>query len=118
MWSRAINLIVSLDLTVAQFLRNLQEHIFAFGCPELVLSDSGSQLVAGANVVSGMLSDPSTQNFLLEQGIRNPTFTQYSKGNPDIGGVVESCVKIAKRLLRGVMGSNKILDVFDFQFLV
>ena len=118
MWSRAINLIVCLDLTVAQFLRSLQEHIFSFGCPELILSDSGSSLVAGANVVSNMLNDPEVQNFLLEQGMRNPTFTQYSKGNPDIGGVVESCVKIAKRLLRGVTGSKKVLDIFDFQFLV
>ena len=45
LWSWAINLKLCLDMTVGNFLRAFQLHIFEFGIPEICLSDMGSQIV-------------------------------------------------------------------------
>ena len=52
MWSRAINLKVCLDITMIEFLKAQQLHIFEFGVPESCISDLGSQLTAGANLLN------------------------------------------------------------------
>ena len=117
MWSRAINLKVCTDMTVGQFLRAFQTHIFEFGTPELVLSDSGSQLVAAGNIISTIVSDPTVAEFLVENGIKPMAFSHYSKGCTDLGGAVESCVKISKRMLHGTIRAQ-VLDLSDFTFMV
>ncbi|XP_064098227.1 uncharacterized protein LOC135209499 [Macrobrachium nipponense] len=48
-WSRGIDLRICNDLSVKEFLRSFQLHCFNYGVPQLVVSDLGSQLVAGAN---------------------------------------------------------------------
>ena len=93
LWSRAINLKICIDLTVDNFLRALQLHIFDHGTPELVLSDSGSQLVAGSNVVTDYIKDTETQNFFQENNIKSTNFQQYYKGNSALGGLV-ACEKM------------------------
>ena len=115
LWSRAINLKLCHDLTVAQFLRALQSHIYEFGHPELMLSDSGSQIVAGSNVIKDMMKDAGVGAFLRDMGTRPMDCRQYAKGNPNLGGLVESCVKISKRLINGCI-RNQALDIFDFMF--
>ena len=52
MWSRAINLKLSLNLTTKEFLRSFQLHCFDFGVPQFCISDLGTQLTAGANTIS------------------------------------------------------------------
>ena len=66
---------VSLDLSTEEFLRALQLHTFEYGVPVLVLSDLGSQLVAGAAVVTDFLNDPSVLSY-FEKNMRNiPPFS-------------------------------------------
>ena len=115
LWSRSIALKLCLDLTTTEFLKAFQIHIFEFGSPELVLSDLGSQIVAGGNVISGILNDSQVSSFLKENGMQTMTFEQYPKGNHDLGGLVESCVKISKRMIYGCIG-KQVLDIFDFSF--
>ena len=55
--------------------------------------------------------------FLSEHGIGNFEFTQYYKGNSSLGSLVESLVKIVKRLLHGAIGKN-ILSLNEFQLFV
>ena len=117
LWCRGINLKLCTDLSVSQYLRALQLHIMEFGTAELLLSDSGSQLIAGSNIVKDLVNDLEVQKYLLDNGIKSISFHQYSKGNPDIGGLVESCVKISKRLINGCIRCQ-VLDVFDFQFVL
>ena len=45
------------------------------------------------------------------------TLTQYAKGCKELGGLVESCVKLGKRCIRGCIG-NQVLDIFDFTHVV
>lgn len=117
MWSRAVNLKVSSDLTTGEFLRSFQLHCFEYGVPEYCITDLGSQLVAGANVVTDYLKDPETRLYLNENGINSVSFDQYYKGCSKLGGMVETCVKMTKRLLYGSVRNN-CLSVKDFDFLI
>ena len=112
-----ITLKICLDLTVKSFLRALQMHILEFGLPEFVGSDLGSQIVSAANIVEDFLKDVETQDYLQEHNIKGPKFEQYYKGNSSLGSLVESCVKLTKRIIFGSIGNN-ILDFLDFEFTV
>ncbi|XP_068237328.1 uncharacterized protein [Palaemon carinicauda] len=117
LWSRAINLKVCMDLTSEEFIRALQLLTYEFGIPSLCLSDLGSQFVGGANQISSFLSDYETNAYLQEHGIKSFKFEQYYKGCNQLGSLVESCVKLTKRLLFGAMRNN-ILPLRDFDFIV
>ena len=62
MWSRAINLKLCRDLSVKDFLRAFQIHCLEYGLPEYCISDLGSQLVAGSNLIADYLKDPQSQH--------------------------------------------------------
>ena len=117
LWSRAVNLKICADLSTATFLRALQLHIFDYGMPEKIFSDLGSQLVSGMNTIKAFLSDPHTCNYLVEKGISSVQIEQYFKGNSALGSLVESCVKIVKKLIYGSIGRN-ILTLSDFEFMI
>lgn len=117
LWSRSINLKVTTDLSVKEYLRALQLHIFEFGMPTLVLSDSGSQLVAGASIISDFFNDAETKDYFEQNGVKTVEFQQYYKGHNELGSLVESCVKITKRLLSSAVGKN-VLEFRDFEFSV
>ena len=117
MWSRAVNLKICYDLSVDSLLRALQMHIYEWGCPSMMLSDMGSSLVRGGEVIKDFLSDPQTSRYLESNGIKQITIEQYPKGKSELGGTVETCVKMVKRLIFGSI-RNLILDFSDFEFLI
>ena len=117
MWSRAINLKICMDLTVASFLRALQLHTMEFGVPELILSDSGSQLTSGFGILADFIKDPQTQEYFSQCGVRSMEFSQYPKGCNMLGGLVESCVKLVKRLIYGSI-KNNVLNYFDYEYMI
>ena len=98
MWTRAINLVLCYDLTVKQYLRAFQIHTFQWGLPELCLSDLGSQLVAGNNTISSFLSDPKTETFFKENGVKTIEFQHYTTGNSELVSSVEICERLTKKL--------------------
>ena len=116
-WSRAINLKISRDLTVDEFLKGFQLHCFEYGVPELCISDLGTQFQAGANIISNFLNDPFVDSYLEENNIKPLTFQNYFKGHSELGSLVESCVKLVKRLVFGSI-KNRILPINDFEFLI
>ena len=116
-YTRAINLHVALDMTTEEFLRLLQMHIYEWGLPVLTISDSGTNLVAGADVVSNFLNDSEVSQYLLDNNTSCVKFQQYFKGCPKLGSLVESCVKLTKRLLSASI-KNNVLELRDFEFLV
>ena len=92
-------------------------HIFEYGIPEYVGSDLGSQIVRASNIITDFLKDAETQNYFSEQNIKSPEFEQYFKGNSSLGSLVESCVKISKRVIYGSIGNN-ILNYVDFEYTI
>ena len=117
LWSRAVNLKLCMDLTTKEFLHCFQLHCFDYGVPQLVLSDLGSQIVAGANVITDFLNDHKVQNYFKENDAKLIKFEQYFKGCNKLGGLVETCVKSTKRLIYGAIRKN-VLNLRDFEFII
>ena len=117
LWSRAINLKICLDQSVTQCLKALQLHIYEYGVPETVYSDLGTSIVAAGNVIKDFIKDPDTTLYLKHHNLNPIKFEQYFKGNSELGSLVESAVKLVKRLLFGSLGNN-VVDYFEFDFLV
>ena len=117
LFTRAINLKVSIDLTTDEFLRALQLHSFEFGLPSLIVSDMGSSFVAGADIISSFLDDKSVKSHFENNNIQCLKFETYYKGCNKLGSLVESCVKLTKRLLSGSV-KNNVLNFRDFEFYV
>ena len=117
LWSRAINLKICSDLSVREFMRAFQLHTFENGLPEYCISDLGSQFVSASNVITDYLKDHETQTYFQENGVKSIRFDQFAKGRSELGSMVESCVKLTKRLIFGAIGNN-VLPVKDFEFLI
>ncbi|XP_068228287.1 uncharacterized protein [Palaemon carinicauda] len=117
MWSRAVNLIICLDLSVKEFLRAFQIHCFQFGIPEYCISDLGSQLVSASNIIIDYIKDHETQSYFERNGVQSLKFDQFVKGHSQLGSMVEVCVKLVKRLIYGAIGKN-VLEYHDFEFLI
>ena len=117
LWSRAINLKLCTRVDTDCFLRAFQDHVLDYGLPEVCLSDLGSSIVAGSNIIQDYLSDPITHNYLTENQIKTPTFDQYAKGNSALGSLVECCVKMIK-LYNGKVFKKRVLTLENFRYLV
>ncbi|XP_066947446.1 uncharacterized protein [Macrobrachium rosenbergii] len=117
MWSRAINLKICSNLSVVEFLRAFQLHCFEFGIPSFCISDLGTQLTAGANIISDFFKDHETRKYFDENNVQPLSFDHFFKGHSKLGSMVEICVKLTKRLLFGSIGKN-ILPYRDFEFIV
>ena len=116
-WSRATNLIVCNSANVRDFLRAIQLHSYEYGLFQSCLSDMGSQITAGSNLIQSFLSDHESKSFLSSNGISELTFQHYAKGNSSLGSLIESLVKQIKYLIFKSIKSI-ILDYFEFQFIV
>ena len=116
-WSRAVSLYVCFDMTTKSFLRAFQLHIFRYGIPERIFSDLGSNLVAAGSYIDNLTKDSTVKSFFADRGITAVKWEHYPKGNHKLGGVVESMVKICRRLIQGAI-RNLILPKDDFEFLI
>ena len=85
--------------------------------PEKCFSDLGSNLVAAADIVQDFINDVQTQAFFRENNIESLKFENYFKGCSKLGGLVESCVKISKRLIFGAI-KNAVLNYDEFVYLI
>ena len=99
MFTRAFNVQICLDMTVESFLRAFQLHVHKYGLPSRITSDPGSTLVAGGNIIKTFLNDESVLTYLTQHDIRGIEFTQFCKGNSSLGSLVESGVKLFKKLI-------------------
>lgn len=117
LWSRAIHLEICTDLSLKNFLRGFQLQIFTHGTPSRIFSDLGTQIVAGARMITDFLRDVETKIFLKENNMKTPKFEQYYKGASWLGGCVEYCVKMVKKTLFGLI-KKLVLPEEDFSFIV
>ena len=97
-WSRAINLKIYRSLDVPDFLRAFQLHCFQFGIPQLCISDLGTQLVAGANIIHSFMNDPQTKPYFEEINVKPISFQQSFKGGSQLGSLVEDVCEDGKTI--------------------
>ena len=117
LWSRAVSLEICFSADVKEFLRTLQLHIYNYGMFSSCMSDLGSQITAGTNILNDFLNEPLCIDYFKEHGIERLNFSQYPKGNSSLGSLVESMVKQVKHLIVKSIG-KLILDYQDFQLLI
>lgn len=102
---------------MSEFLRALQLHFFQYGMSQSCISDLGSQIIKGSNIITDFLRDVDTVRYFEEHGISPIKFEQYFKGRSQLGALVEVCVKFTKRLLFGAIKTN-VVSVRDFEFII
>ena len=117
LFSRGIALQVCLDLSLKNFLRAFQLHVFRHGLPSLCLSDQGSQITSGSKIISDHLQNADAIMYMQSNGIEKLCFSQYAKGCNKLGGLVDTCVKMVKRLVYGAIRNN-VIGYSDFEYLV
>ena len=117
LFTRGINLKICRSANVDDFLRALQMHIFEHGIFSVCISDLGSQIQSGANLITAFLNDSETRNYFECNGMETTKFQHFPKGNSALGSIVEVCVKMTKQLI--FKSIHKILlDYFEFEFIV
>ena len=65
------------DLSVHNFLRVFQMHVHQFGIPRRVVSDSGSSIIASANIITDYLKDVITRVFAITRHRRGDFYTVF-----------------------------------------
>ena len=84
---------------------------------QLCWSDLGTQLKAGAAVISDFLEDFECAEYFREHGIPKLTFNQYAKGNSALGSLVEVLIKQTKSLI--IKSIGKVIHSYpQFDLLV
>ena len=58
-----------------------------------------------------------TEAYFKEANARVTTFNQYFKGRSELGSIVESCVKLTKRLIYGAI-KKTVLPLRQFEFII
>ena len=92
-------------------------HTFKHGLESRVISDAGSQIVAGTKTIVEHLCHEDSVKYLQEHGIESLDYSQFSPGCEKLGGLVEILVKLVKRVLSGAFG-RKIPSIEDFEYAV
>ena len=68
-------------------------------------------------MVTNLLNDFTAQQYFRDNNSEVTSFDHYYKGCHELGSVVESCVKMTRRLLSGSFGKN-VLEIREFEFVV
>ena len=117
LWSRAVNLKICSSANCKDFLRAIQLHIYEYGVFQFCISDLGSQIQAGANIITAFFNDFETNKFFESNGVKSTSFQHYAKGNSSLGSLIEICVKQIKLLIYKSI-KTVILDYSEFEFLI
>ena len=95
----------------------MQHPIYEYGIAEKIFSDLGSQNVAGSKVMRNLLKSSAFHDFFKQHNMEVPSFDHYFKGKHELGSLVESCVKISKKLFNGAI-KNRVLQIRDFELII
>ena len=99
-------------------MKCLQKQILEFGLPTLCISDAGTPIVGRMNKVKKYIfNNELIQQFLKEQQIDSVNFSNFPKGNHELGGLIETINRMIRKLLFGSV-RNLLLSISDFDFLL
>ena len=67
-----------------------------------------------ADIITNFLDDQTIISYFESNNMQRLSFEQYYKGCNKLGSLVESCVKLTKRLLSAPIKKKNVLDFHDF----
>ena len=117
LFTRAINLKICKSADTDDFLKALQLHCYDHGLFQSCITDLGSQIQSGANILRTFLSDFETVKFMETYGIKEFKFQHFAKGNSALGSLIETLIKQVKYMIAKSIRTT-VLDFFDFQLLI
>ncbi len=82
--------------------------MYQYGLPILLYADQGSTFNAGFSWLREVLDSVEINDYFSQLNVKTPSFRQYPRGslNRGIGGIIESSVKLIKRLIQGSIRNN------------
>lgn len=110
--TRAVHLEMAVDCTTMEFIQVLRRFFSIRGCPAVLLSDNGSQMVGAARELRQMVQglDPNKlKDFCAERGIQWMFTTPAA---PHQNGCAEALVKSCKGTLKKAIG-EQVLTPFE-----
>ncbi|XP_068240620.1 uncharacterized protein [Palaemon carinicauda] len=113
-WSRMFNVEIVTSADSKGFLLAFQNHVYNYGLPNKVFSDSGSNLGGAFTWIEECLKASEVQEFFNQRGVDVTEFSQYPRG---IGGIIESGVGLVRKLIQGAIHNN-ILDFLEFSHVI
>ncbi|XP_068225629.1 uncharacterized protein [Palaemon carinicauda] len=118
-WSHMINVEIVTSGDSKGFLLAFQNHVYNYGLPNKVFSDSGSNLGGAFTWIEECLKASEVQEFFNQRGVDVTEFSQYPRGslNRGIGGIIESGVGLVRKLIQGAIHNN-ILDFLEFSHVI
>lgn len=118
-WSKMINVEIVTCADASNFLIAFQNHVYAYGLPTKLFSDSGSNLAKAFAWIRESLDSVEVKAYLDQTGVKVCTFEQYPRGslNRGIGGIIESGVALVRKLIQGSIRNN-ILDFQQFSHVI
>jgi hypothetical protein len=104
-------------MSAQEFMRAFKIHCLQYGLPQYCVSDLGTELVAGANIVQSFFNDPQSKQFFEEKVVESIRFDQFFKGQSQLCSIVESCIKMVNKLIYSSIKTN-ILSYRDYELLI
>ena len=117
MWTRAVSLQISNEMTADEFMRSFQMHTLKWGVPQYCVSDLGSNFTSSINTIKGFINNSECDTYFRELGSKPLKFDQYFKGNSSLGSMVEVLVKLCKQLIYKTIKTN-VIDIREFEMLI
>ena len=111
--TRAVHLELAVDYSTMEFIQVLRRFFAVRGCPSLMISDNGSQLVGAERELREMVKGWDTnklREFSAEKGMQWKFTTPAS---PHQNGCAEALVKSCKLALKKAIGAQ-VLTPFEF----
>lgn len=111
--TRAVHLELAVDASTEEFLQVLRRFFCLRGCPSLILSDNGTQMVGAERQLKMMMKDWNRNKISDYCGIKGTQWKFTTPGSPHQNGVSEALVKSCKRAIRLSIG-EQVLKPFEF----
>lgn len=109
---KAIHLELVEDLSTAAFMAAFRRFVSRRGLPSKVYSDNGLNFRGASGELKELyelLKDPENQQFIQNAALRDDIEWHFIPPRaPNFGGLWEAAVKSAKRILRKVMGNQRL----------
>jgi hypothetical protein len=109
--TRAIHPEMAYALDTTSFLNAFSRFVSRRGTPSYILSDNGTNFVAGNKELKELVQQLNQERIVRESsGVGEIQWEFNPPASPHFGGVFEIMIKCAKKVIRGVLGNAEVTD--------
>ena len=117
LYTRAVNIVIAKDCTTETFLKCLQSHTYEYSYPSFIMCDQATNLGSAKNILENFFNDVDIRDYLNEHKIKDLKYHIVPSKAAFMNSLSETMIKQVKNLIFKSIG-NKVIDYFDFEFLI